>query len=99
MNADNMMALGILVLSVTAALWVTRRRGTRGERAASNRPVGRGASLDFVTAGRRVSRSNRRILPPVRTTSARAHLRRMAPAPTPAAAVRVAPIPGGPRYV
>jgi hypothetical protein len=100
-STDDLMAVGVLVLSVAATLWVGRRRsGRRSEPAGSHRPVGRGGSLDFVTAGRHVSRSNRRILPPARTTSARAHLRRLADPPQPASAgpVRAAPIPGGPHY-
>jgi hypothetical protein len=57
--------------------------------------------MDFVNAGHRVSRSNRRILPPARTTCTRAHLRKVAAnKPTPATAqMHIAPIPGGPSYV
>ena len=102
MTARDWVALGVLVLSVSATFWVARRRSGSREAAGSHRPVGRGLSLDFVNAGRRVSRSNRRILPPTRTTSTRARLRRIAPltvpvqSPTP---VRITPVPGGPRYV
>ena len=79
MIAKDLLALGVLVLSVWATLLVSRRRSTgRDGAAGSHRPVGRGGSLDFVNAGRRVSRSNRRILPPARTTCTRAHLRKIA---------------------
>jgi len=102
--AQNLMALAILLLSVWAAMWVTRRRSSsRGKSAGAHRPVGRGGSLDFVNEGRRVLRSNRRILSPVRTTSARAHLRRIPAAATGPVAVKlpghIASAPGGPRYV
>jgi hypothetical protein len=67
-TATNFMAVGVLILSVVATFRVARRgSGARGESTGSHRPVGRGRSLDFVTAGRRVSRSNRRILSPART--------------------------------
>ena len=56
--------------------------------------------MDFVNAGHRVSRSNRRILPPARTTCSRAHLRKIAATEKPAATqLHVAPIAGGPSYV
>jgi len=99
--AQEMLALGVLALSVWATLVVSRRRSTgRDGAAVSHRPVRRGVSMDFVNAGHRVSRSNRRILPPARTTCSRARLRRIAAAEKPAAAqLHIAPIPGGPSYV
>jgi hypothetical protein len=95
----DLMALGVLVLSVVATFRVARRRsGTRGGPAGSGRPVGRGGSLDFVTAGQRVSRSNRRILAPARTV--RAYRRHPANrAVTVTIPAHVAPAPGGPSYV
>jgi len=94
-----LMALGVFVLSVVATFRVARRRsGARGGSAGSGRPVGRGGTLDFVTAGRRVSRSNRRILAPARTV--RSHRRHLAAgAVTVTIPGHVAPTPGGPRYV
>jgi hypothetical protein len=102
MIAQDLLAVGVLALSVWATLFVARRRSSGRDGSAGSHPVGRGVSMDFVNAGHRVSRSNRRILPPARTTCARAHLRKIAthqkPAPA-AAQIHVAPVPGGPSYV
>ena len=97
--ATDLMAVGVLILSVVATFWVAHRRsGAHGGSAGSGRPVGRGGSLDFVTAGRRVSRSNRRILTPARTV--RVHRKRPAAGAISVTIPRhVAPTPGGPRYV
>ena len=94
-----LMALGVFVLSVVATFRVARRRsGARGGSAGSGRPVGRGGTLDFVTAGRRVCRSNRRILTPARPL--RAHRKHPATGAVPVTIPgHIATTPGGPRYV
>ena len=101
MMATNFMAVGVLLLSVVATFLVARRRSSaRGEAAGSHRPVGRGGSLDFAIAGRRVSRSNRRILDSTRIVRAhRRPPRRGAIPGTVTMSGHIAPAPGGPRYV
>jgi hypothetical protein len=98
-TATDFMALGVLVLSVVATFRVARRgSGARGGSAGSDRPVGRGGTLDFVTAGQRVSRSNRRILAPARKM--RTHRKYPATgAVTVTIPAHIARTPGGPGYV
>ena len=73
---ENLLALAVLLLSVVATAWIaSRRSGQRGGSSGSHRPVRHVAAMGSIDQGRRILRSNRRIIPLARTTSPRAHLR------------------------